>query len=160
MVPEVITEEEIAKFLAKPKFMDEVLDWKKDSDRAAIMWAAAPLKNETGATISEHMVDLTYRRGRFKDECKYMFTIYRLVPQRTRLYQIEVVPPHQKSYMVGGKSFYGPHQHFGSRHAPLENPNNLGCAHHKEWFELFCKLANIGFSGKYTPPVLIEDLFR
>lgn len=159
-LPNELTEEVIADFLALPKFMDEDLDWRRESAHAAVAWTAAPLKLETGETIAEHMVDLTYRRSRYKDECKFLFTIYRLVPRRTRLYQIEVVPPHQKSHGEGGKSLYGPHQHFGERYAPIEEAKTLGCADHEEWFKVFCKRANIGFSGKYAPPVVIEDLFR
>src|SRR5690606_17327803 len=139
----------------RPKFMDEDFKWREESPHSAILWTAAPLLDEQGVTIPEHMVDLTYRRGKYKDECKYLFTIFKLVPRRTRLYQIEVMPPNQKSASSGGKAIYGPHQHFGNRHAPLEEAKHLGCAHHREWFEVFCKRANIGFSGKYVPPVII-----
>lgn len=157
-LPNDLTEEEIAEFLAMPKFMDEDLNWRKESAHSAIAWTAAPLLTEQGATISGHMVDIEYRHSRYKDECKYTFTIFRLHPRRTRLYQIEVVPPDHKSYVANGKSVYGPHQHFGERHAPLDE--KFSCAQHEEWFRVFLRRANIGFSGKYFPPVIIEDMFK
>src|SRR5229473_2905086 len=103
-LPNEITEEEIAAFLARPKFMDEDFNWREESPHSAILWTSGPLLDEQGLTISEHIVDLTYRRGKYKGECKYLFTIFKLVPKRTRLYQIEVVPPKQKSASSQGKA--------------------------------------------------------
>jgi hypothetical protein len=155
-----LPEEEIAEFLARSKFVDEDLEWSREDPHSAVLWVATTLKDESGVTIPGYVMDISYRRGKYKHECKYLFTIFKREPKRTRLYQIEVVPWDKKSAVMNGKSHYGPHQHFGRRHADLNDYKHLDCSKFEEWFRVFLKLANIGFSGKYNPPIIIEDFFK
>lgn len=150
-LPSDLTQEEISSFLAKPKFVDDDLEWRAIG-KGNVRLAVLHLKDSEGKTIIEHTVELQHRTGRYQDECKYTFTIFRLVPRKTRLYQIEVAPKDHKSHAEAGKGYYGPHQHFGDRYETLEESRDLGCKDFEDWFRVFLKRANIGFSGTYSPP--------
>ena len=128
------------------------LEWKGAPSGTAFFEAKANLLDENGATIPGLTVSLQYRRGMLIDECKFKFTIFLFRGRPHRLYQIEVVPPNQPSHTEDGKKWYGSHQHFGPKAAKIEEAEKLGCAHHEDWFRVFLRRANVGFSGKYLPP--------
>lgn len=156
MIPLVspIPEVEINLIMARTKIWASDLEWSERPNNSRLLQSVATLLDDDGATIPGVTVELRYRHGTVADECKYLFTLFLFRGNRERIYQLEVVPPHQRSHRhEGGEWWYGPHQHFGHRAEKLPDEVTVGCDDHENCFRVFLRLANIQFSGRYLPPV-------
>lgn len=148
-----ITEDEIQAIISLEKFLLGDLLWKETPSGSAFSQASFNIFNLKEETIPGLTVELSYREGVIKSECKYMFTLFALrPPKKTRIYQLEVVPLNKISHKENGEKWYGPHQHFGEKAVEIPEAKYLKCGDHESWFKVFLRIANISHSGKYLPP--------
>ena len=141
------------------KFMASDLEWRDSPTNSNYVAATDTLVDGTGASIPGVFYELQVRRGRYVEDCRFEYGIFKIKGgRRHRLYQINIKPPSQRSHRgQDGAWWYGPHQHFGNRAERFDPQPAFGCDH-EAWFREFLKRANISFGGKYQPPIS-EQLF-
>jgi hypothetical protein len=153
-----VTDQEIVEILAMDKFVVDDLDWQDSPTNSNYIAATDSLLDHDGASIPGLSYELQVRRGRYADDCRFAFCVFKIKGGRRQLiYRIDVMPEDKRSHKGPEGWWYGPHQHFGLRAEPFNPPLRLGC-NHEAWFREFLKRANISFSGKYLPPTS-ESLF-
>jgi hypothetical protein len=153
-----LSEEEIDEIVSMPKFVTDDLEWRDSPTNSNYIAATDTLLDSTGASIPGVFYELQVRRGRYVEECRFEFGVFKLkAGKRYRVYQINVTPSGKRSHKSAEGWWYGPHEHFGHRAHRFDPPLAHGCDH-EAWFREFLKRANIRFTGKYLPPTS-EQLF-
>lgn len=158
--PAGLSEEEIAEILAIKKVMVGDLDWSEKPSNSNFLMATFTLFDEQGASIPGLTVDICVRRGRYQEDCRYEFGVFKLKGgKRLRAYQINVRARDKVSHNSEEGPWFGAHQHYGDKAIKFDPELAITCGHHEGWFTEFLKRANIGHGGKYVPPPLQQDLF-
>jgi hypothetical protein len=147
-----ISQTEARQIIAVEKYLSEDIEWTEEPQNSAFMTFSAPLSGSDGITIPGLTAELKFRVPVAVDDCKYTFTLFTFRPGgRKRAYQLEVVPPKQKSHQDQHGVLYGPHHHVGDLAEELKYPH-LDCGHHEAWFRIFLDKANIRFGMRYLGP--------
>jgi len=157
MIPKsaAISEDEARAIIAMPKAIHGNVEWKNNPTSSAFFKATFVVYDEKGATIPGLTVELNYRHSNVANECNHKFTIFKLKGNRPlRAYQVEVYPASRQSHRENGVAVFGPHQHIGEQYEPINDVSALTCAEYAGWMRKFFGLANIKFTGTYSPPEL------
>jgi hypothetical protein len=86
-----LSEVEIAEIVAMEKFMTEDLDWRDSPTNSNYLAATDTLLDKTGASIPGVSYELQVRRGRYAEDCRFEFGVFKIKGgKRHRVYQINV----------------------------------------------------------------------
>lgn len=123
------------------------------NNHAGYIAAAVRPEDETAASIPGLTVELELKIPLRVDACKNTASIYLLRSGvKYRVYQIEIQPVAKRSHNAPGNIIYGPHEHIGDQVKVYEGPP-LSCSTPIEpLFQIFCRKANIGFTGNILLP--------
>ena len=154
--PEHLTEEEIQAAIGLEKILIGDLTWEEKPTNSSFLVFSSVLVDGSGATLPGFTVEFLVRRGRFLDDCRFDFGLFKLKGQRRlRVYQINVMSRERISHREpNGEQWFGPHQHFGERAEKFGAEVVLGCADHEKWFHEFIDRAHVNFGGRYVSPTL------
>ena len=138
--------------IALPKTIVGDMVWQQESIDSELFTASFYLFDRSGATIPALSVELMYRRGAIKGECKATFTVFKFMPPKLRAYQLEVIPDEKIGHREkDGTPFKGPHRHIGDKVAQVPSMG-YRCDDHEKWFAFFLEDAQIVHDGKWQPP--------
>lgn len=149
--PDAIPNQDALAIIGLPKTIVGDVTWLQTPPEGETFIAFFNLYDESGATIPTLSVELMYRRGTIKGECKSTFTIFKFAPPKTRAYQLEVIPEDKIGHRENGAPWKGPHKHIGDKREQV-HPMGLRCDDHDKWFAFFLKDAQITHNGKWQPP--------
>lgn len=127
------------------KHIADDIDWKDTPNDSNYIASTDSLLDSNGASIPGLSYELSVRRGRFEDDCRFTFTVFKIKGRRQRAYQICVYPPEFRSHREGPGKWWNRAEQFSP-------PVNLTCRDHEKWFREFLRRAKITFGGKYLPP--------
>lgn len=147
------TSDEIIISMAK-RCADKLVYTTKDNNRA-FQLITFRAEDEIGMSIPGVTIEICLRTPQIVDDCKYTFTIFRLVKQRRRrIYQLEVVPRDKKSHN-GPPRIYGPHVHQLDTVTAVNL--DLCCKDYHDWLVWFCQQINLTLEREPPPPFGNDD---
>lgn len=147
---------EVAEIIGLQKVTASALAWGRSPENMLFTHCRSPLEDASGVQLAGLLLELQFREGVVVDRCKYSFALWAIRKGHRHLVMRLDVGPWDKCTHKDGKSrFRGAHLHIGKKVLPIAK-NGLSCKDHADWFQVFCRLANIQHDLPYRNPYEFE----